>query len=60
VLAKIAAFPHAPPRPRNPTVVQGYIHPLAVLGMEKNSAAVLIFADRAAKDSCAFYANLNH
>jgi hypothetical protein len=58
MLATIAAFPYAPPR--NPIVVQEYIHPLAVLGMEKNSAVILTFVDRAAKDSCAFYVNLNH
>jgi hypothetical protein len=40
--------------------VQEYIHPLAVLGMENNSAVVLTFVDRAIEGSCAFYVNLNH
>jgi hypothetical protein len=53
-LAKIAAFPHAPPR--NPIVVQEHIHPLAVLlGMGNDSAVVLMFVDRATEGSCAFY-----
>jgi hypothetical protein len=56
MLATIAAFPHA--SPRNPIFVQEYIHPLAVLGMEKNSAVISTFADRAVKGSCAFYINL--
>jgi hypothetical protein len=58
MLATIAAFPHAPPR--NPIVVREHVHPLAVLGMEKNSAVILTFVDRAVKDSCAFYGWIDH